>query len=91
MFHLCGTIGTAIVIAFGVALATFLLVDRDCSLVSAFVANLVTFNLVPVADGTGGLLLALSVMLLAVLATLLSAYDYFSRFGTALRGRAAAP
>ena len=27
-------------------------------------------------------------MLLAVLATLLSAYDYFSRFGAALRGRA---
>ena len=31
------------------------------------------------------------VMLLAVLATLLSAYDYFSRFGGALRGRTHAP
>ena len=30
-------------------------------------------------------------MLLAVVATLLSAYDYFSRFGAALRGRAATP
>jgi nitrate reductase gamma subunit len=55
------------IIAFGVALATFIGFDRDFSMVGAFVTNLVTFNLAPVADGTGGLLLALSVILLAVL------------------------
>ena len=59
------------VIAFGVALLTFLLVDRDFSLVSAFVANLVTFHLVPLGGGgTATLLLSASVILLA----LLSAY-----------------
>ena len=59
------------VIAFGVALLTFLFVDRDFSLVSAFVANLVTFHLVPLGGGgTATLLLSASVILLA----LLSAY-----------------
>ncbi len=32
------------VVAFGVALATFVLVDRDFAIVSGFVANLVTFR-----------------------------------------------
>ncbi|MCK5377606.1 MAG: hypothetical protein KAJ97_11005 [Acidobacteria bacterium] len=59
------------VIAFGVALLTFLLVDRDFSLVSTFVANLVTFHFVPLGGGgTATLLLSASVILLA----LLSAY-----------------
>jgi nitrate reductase gamma subunit len=55
------------IVAFGVALATFVGFDRDFSMVGGFVTNLVTFNLAPIADGTGGLLLALSVILLAVL------------------------
>ena len=55
------------VVAFGIALLTFLIVDRDFSLVSGFVANLVTFNLAPLGSGTGALLLSLSVVLLAFL------------------------
>jgi len=54
--------------AFGVALVTFVGYDRDFSLVSAFVANLVTFNLAPVATGgAAALLLLLSVVLLSLL------------------------
>ena len=53
--------------AFGVALVNFVGFDRDFSMVSAFVTNLVTFNLAPVGDGTAGMLLALSVVLLALL------------------------
>jgi len=56
--------------AFGVALVNFVGFDRDFSMVSAFVTNLVTFNLAPVGDGTAAILLALSVVLL----TLLTAY-----------------
>jgi len=56
------------VVAFGVALLTFLLVDRDFSLVSGFVANLVTFNLVPlVGGGAATILPLLSVVLLSFL------------------------
>ncbi len=55
------------VVAFGMALLTFLLVDRDFSLVSGFVANLVTFNMAPLGSGTGILLLSLSVVLLSLL------------------------
>ena len=56
------------VITFGVALATFLLVDRDFGIVSGIVANLVTFNLAALpAAGTALLLPLLSVILLALL------------------------
>ena len=55
------------VVAFGVALTTFVGYDRDFSLVSAFVANLATFNLAPLGSGTGVLLLMLSVVLLSLL------------------------
>jgi nitrate reductase gamma subunit len=55
------------IVAFGVALATFVGFDRDFSLVSAFVANLATFNLVSLGSGTGVLLLMLSVVLLSLL------------------------
>jgi nitrate reductase gamma subunit len=56
------------VVAFGVALLTFLLVDRDFSLVSGFVANLVTFDLVPlVGGGAATILPLLSVVLLSFL------------------------
>ncbi len=56
------------IVAFGVALVTFVGFDRDFALVSAFVANLVTFNLAPVGRrGTAALLLLLSVVLLALL------------------------
>jgi len=55
------------IVAFGVALVTFVAYDRDFAMVTAFITNLVTFNLVPVGDGTGGLLLAISVVLLALL------------------------
>jgi nitrate reductase gamma subunit len=54
-------------VAFGVALATFVLYDRDFSLVSTFVTNLVTFDLVPIGHGTAAILLSLSVVLLALL------------------------
>ena len=56
------------IVAFGVALVTFIGFDRDFSLVSAFVTNLVTFNLSPLGGyGAGGLLLLLSVVLLSLL------------------------
>lgn len=55
------------IVAFGVALVTFVGYDRDFSLVSAFVANLATFNLAPLDSGTGALLLMLSVVLLSLL------------------------
>jgi len=56
------------VVAFGIALLTFLLVDRDFSLVSGFVTNLVTFNLVPlVGGGAATILPLLSVVLLSFL------------------------
>ncbi|HSL19567.1 MAG TPA: respiratory nitrate reductase subunit gamma [Methylomirabilota bacterium] len=55
------------IVAFGVATVMFLGYDRDFSLVAAFVTNLVTFNLAPVGAGTAGLLLSLSVVLLALL------------------------
>ncbi len=59
------------IVVFGVALATFIGFDRQFALVSAFVANLVTFNLVPLAaGGTAALMVLLSVVLL----TLLTAY-----------------
>lgn len=59
------------IVAFGVAFVTFIGFDRQFSLVSAFVTNLVTFNLVPVvAGGTAALMVLLSVVLL----TLLTAY-----------------
>lgn len=59
------------IVAFGVALVTFIGFDRDFSLVSAFVANLVTFNLSPVAAGGAA---ALSLLLSVVLLSLLTAY-----------------
>lgn len=59
------------VVVFGVALATFLLVDRDFALVSSFVANLVSFKLVPLAAGGSAALLPL---ISAVLLSLLVAY-----------------
>jgi nitrate reductase gamma subunit len=55
------------IVAFGVALVTWVAYDRDFSLVSAFVANLVTFNLASLGSGTGVLLLMLSVVLLSLL------------------------
>jgi nitrate reductase gamma subunit len=54
-------------VAFGVSLASFVAYDRDFSMVTTFVTNLVTFNLAPVGTGAAGLLLALSVLLLALL------------------------
>lgn len=57
------------VVAFGLALATFAVADRDFSLVSAFVAGLVTFQPVAfAASGLGAVLLTLSVAALAILA-----------------------
>lgn len=55
------------IVAFGVALVTFVGFDRDFSLVGTFVFNLVTFNLAPVGSGAAGSLLTLSVVLLALL------------------------
>jgi nitrate reductase gamma subunit len=55
------------VVAFGCAFATFVVFDRDFALASQLVANLVTFNLQPVASGTAGIMLGLSVGLLAAL------------------------
>jgi len=55
------------IVAFGLALVTFVGFDRDFSMVGAFVTNLVTFNLAPIADGTAGLMLVLSVVSLALL------------------------
>lgn len=59
------------IVTFGVALVTFLGFDRGFVVVSAFVANLVTFNLAPLAAGSTA---ALMVLLSAVLLTLLTAY-----------------
>lgn len=57
------------VLAFGVALATFVLVDRDFAIVSGFVANLVTFQLAELPVGGAALVLPVaSVVLLALLA-----------------------
>jgi len=55
------------ILAFGVALITFVGFDRDFSLVSAFTANLVTFNLAPIGGGSAVLMLLLSVVLLSLL------------------------
>jgi nitrate reductase gamma subunit len=56
------------IVVFGVALTTFVAYDRDFSLVSAFVANLATFNLAPMTvDGTAAMMLLLSVVLLSLL------------------------
>ncbi len=55
------------IVAFAVALVTFIAFDRDFSMVTAFITNLVTFNLAPVGTGTSALMLALSVVLLALL------------------------
>lgn len=55
------------IVAFGVALFTFLAYDLDFSLVTAFVANLVAFNLAPLGTGTGTMLVFLSVVLLSLL------------------------
>ena len=53
--------------AFGAALVTFLAYDRTFSMVTTFITNLVTFNLAPVGAGTAGVMLTLSVVLLALL------------------------
>ena len=55
------------IVAFGVALVTFAGFDRNFAMVGGFVTNLVTFNLAPIGEGTAGLLLAASVVLLALL------------------------
>jgi len=55
------------IVAFGVALVTFVGFDRDFSMVGTFVLNLVTFNLAPIGSGAAGTLLTLSVVLLALL------------------------
>lgn len=55
------------IVAFGAALVTFVGFDRNFAMVETFILNLVTFNLAPVGGGTAGLLLTLSVMLLALL------------------------
>jgi nitrate reductase gamma subunit len=55
------------IVAFGFAFVTFLLFDRDFALVSGFVRNLVTFRLEPIAGGSAGLMVGLSVVLLAAL------------------------
>jgi len=59
------------IIAFGVALVTFVGFDPQFALVSAFVTNLMTFNLAPLATGSTA---ALMVLLSALLLTLLTAY-----------------
>jgi nitrate reductase gamma subunit len=55
------------IVAFGVALITFVGYDRNFALVSAFVANLTSFSLAPMGSGTGVLMLMLSVVLLSLL------------------------
>lgn len=55
------------IVAFGVSLVSFIAYDRDFSLVTAFITNLVTFNLAPVGTGAAALMLALSVVLLSLL------------------------
>jgi len=59
------------IVVFGVALVTFVGFDRQFAVASAFVANLMTFNLAPMAAGGSA---ALMVLLSAVLLTLLTAY-----------------
>ena len=55
-------------IAFGTALALFLVVDRDFALVRTFVGNLTSFELVALpTTGAGAVLLTLTVLLLSVL------------------------
>lgn len=54
-------------VAFGVSLVSFVAYDRDFSMVTTFITNLVTFNLAPVGTGTAGMMLTLSVVLLALL------------------------
>ncbi len=54
-------------VAFGCAFATFALYDRDFRLVGAFVGNLLTLRLTPVAGGTAGFMVGLSASLLALL------------------------
>ena len=57
------------IVAFAVALATFVLVDRDFAVVSAFVGHLVTFRMVAIpGSGLAALLPTMSVVLLALLA-----------------------
>jgi nitrate reductase gamma subunit len=53
--------------AFGVSLVSLVVYDRDFSMVTTFITNLVTFDLAPVGAGPAGLLLTLSVVLLALL------------------------
>ena len=55
------------IVAFGCALATVVLYDRDFTLVGAFVRNLVTFRLEPVAAGPAGAMVGVSASLLALL------------------------
>jgi len=55
------------IVAFGVALVTFVGFDRNFSMVETFILNLMTFNLAPVGSGTGAVMLTLSVVLLALL------------------------
>jgi len=55
------------IVAFGVSLVSFIVYDRDFSMVTAFITNLVTFKLAPVGTGTAALMLALSVVLLSLL------------------------
>jgi nitrate reductase gamma subunit len=55
------------VVAFGCAFVTFALFDRGFTLVSSFIHNLVTLRFEPVASGPAGLMVGLSVGLLAVL------------------------
>jgi nitrate reductase gamma subunit len=55
------------VVAFGCALVTFAAFDQDFALVSAFVRNLLTLRFAPVATGTAGLMVGVTVTLLALL------------------------
>ena len=55
------------IVAFTVALVTFLAFDRDFSLVTAFVVNLVSFQMAPLGTGTGVMMMLLSVVLLSLL------------------------
>jgi len=56
------------ILAFGCALLTFAVVDRDFSMVQGIVTNLVTFNLVGIeATGAAAVLPVVSVILLALL------------------------
>ncbi len=55
------------VVAFGCALVTFALFDRDFGLVRTFVSNLVTFRLDPLASGPAGAMVGVSASVLALL------------------------